>query len=215
LIFDLDGTLLNTLPALASTHNTMLKSLGFPTHQEGDYRYFIGNGAQKCVERCLPPNSRSKQQIIEGVRIQQALYETNWQQDTVPYSGILDFLSSCTERHIPLAILSNKDDHFTQMIVSASFPDNLFKLALGHREGIPHKPDPTGALMIAEQLSLAPEQLALIGDSAMDMETALACNMLPVGVSWGFRTTTELAESGAAIIVDMPAELNGLIQEHK
>ncbi len=207
IIFDLDGTLLDTLPALAETHNRMLAQFGFPGHPVEAYKQFVGNGARKCVERCLPAAERSAEVISQGVSVQQGFYQDAWQAGSSPYPGIVKLLGELAVQKIPLAVLSNKDDHFTRQIISHFFGDALFQQVLGHSSKVPHKPDPAGALLIAEALRLDPRAMAIVGDSAMDMETAVACNMQAVGVSWGFRTRQELLSAGAALILDDPLSL--------
>ena len=217
-IFDLDGTLLNTLRTLAQTYNSALASLGYSAHPEDAYRMFVGDGARKCVERCLgidnPVNdnnssqdARLLEQINHVLEMQRSLYEQSWQAGTHPYPGISETLDILSARGFKLGVLSNKDNSFTQKLVRHYFGEDLFDVIQGHEKDIPLKPHPEGAIKVASDLGLNTSEIAFIGDSKMDIQTALACNMVAIGVSWGFRNTDELSEAGSHIIIDSPLEL--------
>jgi phosphoglycolate phosphatase len=206
-IFDLDGTLLDTLASLANCYNRVLTQLGFATHATDAYRYFIGDGARRCVERCLPASARTSAVIDQALALQQQDYADTWQRDAQPYPGISALLQQLAHGPRPLAVLSNKDQAFTQLCVSHFFPDIEFQQVVGFSAGVPHKPDPTGALKIAEALGIPCQRLALIGDTAMDMETASTCQMQAVGVLWGFRERDELLSAGATTLLATPADL--------
>ena len=206
-IFDLDGTLLDTLADLADCYNRVLKHHGFPTHDKQAYKYFIGDGGRKTVERALPESARNEQTIDACVEMQTEDYAANWHNRTREYPGITDMLTNLSQRNIQLAVLSNKNHSFTQLLVDHFFPGTEFRLVQGFMPGIPHKPDPTGALKIAETLALPCQKIALVGDSEMDMLTACAVKMEPVGVRWGFRTEQELLAAGATRLIASPIEL--------
>ena len=212
-IFDLDGTLLDTLTSLANCYNRVLTQLGFATHATDAYRYFIGDGARRCVERCLPANARSDAVIDQALALQQQDYANSWQQDAQPYPGISAMLQQLARDPRPLAVLSNKDQAFTQLCVSHFFPNIEFQHVVGFSASVPHKPDPTGARQIARALGIPCQRLALIGDTAMDMATASTCEMQAVGVLWGFRDRQELLNAGATSLLATPADLLLLVQE--
>jgi phosphoglycolate phosphatase len=207
LIFDLDGTLLNTLTSLANCYNRTLSAMGLPTHSVEDYRYFIGDGARQCVRRCLPEHDRTEQTIAETLHRQQMDYQTNWRKDVERYPGITELLLQLSSRNFPMGVLSNKDHAFTQQCVTYFFPEIRFNKVLGFSSEIPHKPDPTGALVIARHLNLKPDEIALVGDTSIDIKTAMACGMTGIGALWGFRDEAELVDAGATCVITHPDQL--------
>lgn len=211
-IFDLDGTLLNTLRSLANSFNRALSELGFPTHPVQDYRYFIGDGQRKCIERILPRHACTEDNISRMMRTQEADYTLSWQEDAAPYDGILPLLEELHAAGLPLAVLSNKNHPFTVQCVEHFFPNIRFDRVMGFSEAIPHKPDPTGALAVAEGFGLEPAEIAFVGDTRTDMTTAVASGMVGVGVLWGFREQRELNEAGARHIIGYPPELIAVTQ---
>jgi phosphoglycolate phosphatase len=206
-IFDLDGTLLNTLESLANCYNRVLKLLGHPPHPVDAYRYFIGDGAHRCIERCLPSHARTDQQIGEALTLQQADYQASWQQDVQPYPGVVDMLEHLSQRGLPLTVLSNKDHEFTLACVEYFFPTITFHQVVGFSNSVPHKPDPTGAQHIAQTLEVPAASIVFVGDTAMDMQTAVTCGMTAVGVLWGFRDAEELLKAGAHHLIRHPHNL--------
>jgi phosphoglycolate phosphatase len=206
-IFDLDGTLLNTLDDLADSCNRQLGRYGYSAHPVDAYRYFVGNGARKIVERALPPSDEAQARADEFLRDFVADYSAHCFEKTRPYEGILELLENLHERGLPMAVLSNKPDAETRKVVSRYFGDDLFEHSYGQREGIPHKPDPAGVIPILSGLGLKPEETAFVGDTWIDMRTAAASGCVPVGVLWGFRDRAELEENGARLLAATPAEL--------
>lgn len=213
IIFDLDGTLLDTLEDIGDSMNTVLISQGHPPHSTGAYKYFIGNGAAKLVERALPEKNRNKDTINQCLEKFKREYSLNWNVKTKPYNGIVEMLAAVASHGIRTAILSNKPHEFVGKCVNEFLPDFTFDVSLGQREDIPPKPDPGGAYEIAETLHLPVSEFLYLGDTSVDMETAVAAKMYPVGVSWGFRPIEELNNSGAKKIVNHPAEIIGLLQD--
>jgi phosphoglycolate phosphatase len=211
-IFDLDGTLLNTLADLAAAHNRALTELGLPCHPTDAYRQFIGNGARVCVERTLPHEYRTSDIIDAGLAIQQREYSRTWHEQTRPYEGIDELLDKLQLRGINLAVLSNKDHIFTQQCVTFFFPNIAFDRIQGFTGQVPHKPHPGGALMVADDLECIPREILFLGDSEVDIATARAADMYPVGALWGFRSEQELVMSGAADTVHHPSEVMRLFQ---
>lgn len=206
-IFDLDGTLLDTLEDLADSANAALASFGYPVHPLEAYRYFVGEGLTRLVERILPPENCSIPQVQACMQQFEQIYRTNWDAKSHPYSGIDAMLQELRRQELRLAVLSNKPDAFTRICVQRWFPDGLFDFVCGQREGVPRKPDPAGALELAERMGLKPCHILYVGDTATDMQTGTSAGMTTTGVLWGFRTRQELEENGAAMIVAHPQEI--------
>ena len=206
-VFDLDGTLLDTLETLAAAHNQALAEHGYPPQPESAYRYFIGNGARKCAERSLPETARDDATIDAVTASFKRIYDEAWRDGTEPYAGIPELVSRLREHGYALAVLSNKDHPFTQKIIQHFFDEGSFDAVQGHSEDVPHKPSPVGLHHIAESLGLPVSALTLVGDTRVDMETAVAAGIDGVGVTWGFREADELNQAGAACLIDSPAAL--------
>jgi phosphoglycolate phosphatase len=206
-IFDLDGTLLDTLEDIGNSANSALGRHGFPTHALDAYRYFVGDGVTMLMSRALPADSRNNDLIADCVRAFRENYDRTWNVSTRPYEGAPELLDALTARNVKMAILSNKPDDFTKRCVHEFLADWTFEVILGLRQGGPQKPDPTGALKIAEDLGIKPAQILYLGDSAVDMKTALNAGMFPVGALWGFRPLDELLENGARATIERPMEL--------
>jgi phosphoglycolate phosphatase len=216
IIFDLDGTLLDTLEDIADSANSVLANYGFPTHNLDSYRYFVGNGLVKLMISALP-NEKRDRAINDGtieacVEAFGEAYARRWNAKTRPYKGVPEMLDALTARRLKLAVLSNKPDHFTKKCVSELLSPWTFDIVLGQRNGIPRKPDPAGAQEIVEYLKIAPAHMLYLGDTAIDMQTAVAAGILPVGVLWGFRPRHELEDSGAQVLLERPQEILNLVR---
>ncbi len=209
-IFDLDGTLLDTLTSLADSYNRILETFGYPTHHEDAYRYFIGDGLRACVERCLPAEVQTQRLIQDFMTAQQQDYEQTW-HTARPYPGISELIDSLAATTTPLAVLSNKNHAFTQKCIDHFFPGR-FDVVQGYTGEFPHKPDPAVAFAVCKRLGHAPGDVVFVGDTATDIRTAVACGNKSVGVLWGFRDADELTAAGADRLIETPAEL---IEEHK
>ena len=211
-LFDLDGTLLDTLSDIASAANAALALEALPTHPDAAYRQFIGDGVDMLFRRAFPPDQDPDAARIDRcVHHFHATYATSWNVASEPYPGITDLLDALTNLGLPLAILSNKPDEFTKLCAAHYLGDWSWRAILGQREGVPRKPDPTAALTIADHLGVAPADFVYVGDSSVDMRTAHAAGMLAVGVSWGFRSVEELQATGAQAILNHPLELLPLL----
>lgn len=210
-LFDLDGTLLDTLEDIANSANSALLRYGLPTHSVDAYRYFIGDGVTMLISRALPDESRDSDIIAKCVKGFRQDYSRNWNVKTRPYEGVPELLDALAAKHIKMAILSNKPDDFTKQCVSELLPNHNFEMILGQRDAIPIKPDPVGALQIADSLGITPSRFLYLGDSAIDMKTAVRAGMFPVGALWGFRPLEELQEHGAQAVIDHPMDLLGLL----
>lgn len=206
LIFDLDGTLVDSLQGIAASLNLALAASELPTHPLDRVRGFIGNGARILIQRAAPADA--DENLLNT--LEQAFkcdYDLTWPAGTLAYDGIIDLLESLQADGHPLAVLSNKPHPFTVAMVTRMFPTIRFACVLGQRPGIPHKPDPGGALEIARVLGLEPENCVIIGDSIMDIETAHNAGMKSIAVTWGFHDRERLLAAGADQLVDSPGLL--------
>jgi phosphoglycolate phosphatase len=211
-MFDADGTLLDTIQDLADSMNETLGHFGFPTHETERYKYFVGDGMENLVKRAVPASVRSDPGTVAGcLQMMRDIYDLNWNNKTRPYPGIPDMLDALSERGITLVILSNKPDQFMQKIIGEMLPAWRFAVVMGERPPIPRKPDPSSALEICSRLSLQPEDFLYLGDTATDMLTANAAGMYAVGALWGFRTEEELLAAGARRVIRRPIELLDLL----
>ena len=206
-LFDLDGTLLNTLQDVAHAVNHGLANLGFPQHRTATYRGLIGEGRDVLALRALPKNHRDNDTVQKLFSRINDEYAICWANNTRPYPGIPELLDALTADGIKMAVLSNKADDLTKMSASKMLTRWNFALVAGSRPPLPNKPDPTAALQIAKQLDISPSQFLYLGDSGIDMETANGAGMYPVGALWGFRSADELLAAGAKALIKHPVEL--------
>jgi phosphoglycolate phosphatase len=210
-LFDLDGTLLDTLQDLTCVVNTSLGCLGFPTHTLEVFKYFVGDGREEMIRRSLPEDRRDPATMQKTVELVNREYNQHCADHTRPYPGIPELLDTLTQRGYTIAILSNKPDDFTKAMVSQLLPSWHFAAVAGASPALPIKPHPAGALKIARDLGLLPSDFLYLGDSDIDMKTALAAGMYPVGVTWGFRTAGEIQAAGAKVLINHPLELLPLL----
>jgi len=206
-IFDLDGTLLDTIGDLTDSMNLALGRFGFKGHDQETYKYFVGDGIEALVQRALPPDSRQPEMVDRCVAVMREEYALRWDQKTRPYPGIPELLDSLSQEGWPISILSNKPDDSTRLVVAKLLPRWSFQVIFGSRPSVPKKPDPTAALEIAGLMNLSPDQFIYLGDTGTDMKTALSAGMFPVGVLWGFRTAKELLDQGAKVLIENPLDL--------
>ena len=211
-LFDLDGTLLDTLVDLATAANRALAALELPVHPVDSYRYFVGDGLHVLMERILPPGQVSVARTTELTKIFQQEYARNWNDQTKPYPGVPAMLDALSGLGMPMSILSNKPEDFTRLCVEQLLPRWTFSPLYGQRPGVPKKPDPAAAHAIARFLQLPPATVLYVGDTAVDMQTAKAAGMDAVGVLWGFRTPDELKQAGARYLIAQPDELMQIIR---
>ncbi len=210
-IFDLDGTLLDTVGDLAAACNHILAEAGYPQHPEEAYRRFVGNGIGKLIERAVPENARTPRHLEELRASFVDRYTANIDRRTRPYDGIPELLAGLRLRGVKLAVASNKFQEGTAALVERFFPEIPFVAVLGQRKGFPAKPDPAVVNEIMEAAGAAREQTLYIGDSDVDMITARNAGVGSVGVVWGFRGEKELAASGAGHIAYIPGDIIALI----
>lgn len=211
-IFDLDGTLLNTIADLAHSTNYALNQLGYPTHEVEQYNFMVGNGINKLFERALPEGEKTVENVLRVRKIFIPYYDLHNADDSCPYPGITELLSELQSLGILLAIASNKYQTATQKLVAHYFPQINFIAVFGQREGINVKPDPAIVRDILKIANIEKENVLYVGDSGVDMQTAANAEITACGVTWGFRPRTELEKYKPQHIVDTAKEIKKLIQ---
>jgi len=215
-IFDLDGTLINTISDLATSTNVALQACGFPTHQLEEYPFFVGNGVNKLFERALPEGEKTPENKLRIRTIFLNHYNLHDTDLSKPYPGIVELLTLLQNEGFILAVASNKYQEATSKIIKKLLPQIEFKAILGQRENIPIKPDPRIIYDLLALTNCTAEEAFFVGDSGVDMETALKAQIKACGVTWGFRPRAELATFNPAYLVDEPAEVyESLCKENK
>jgi phosphoglycolate phosphatase len=212
IIFDLDGTLANTLDDIAGSMNRVLKAHRYAERPVNDYKLLVGRGLDNLVRTALPEHARVPEIVDQCLHEMIADYDQNCLVKTHLYDGILEVLHQFQRSGIPMAVFSNKAEPLTLKIVKALLADIDFVSVTGARPDLPKKPDPTGALRISEKMGIPPGKIIYTGDSDVDMITAKRAGMLSVGVSWGFRSVEELKNNGADLIIRSSFELTGLLK---
>ncbi len=210
-VFDLDGTLLDTYEDIADSLNAALAELGRPALPSDLVKYYIGGGVEALIGRALGPDATPETSATCTARFREE-YSRRWACKTHPFHGVQQLLDALAERRVRMAVLSNKPDRATRDCVARFFPAERFEVVAGAQPGIPRKPDPTGARLVAQQLHARPDEILYLGDTAADMQTAVAAGMYPVGVTWGYRPSEELQAHGAAKLIDQPQDLLGLLE---
>lgn len=210
-LFDMDGTLLDTLRDIGETVNSGLSQFGFLKHEIDEYRYFVGDGESMLASRALPPSHRDPETVSKLLSFFHENYALRWADNTGPFPGITELLDFLVEKGIRMAILSNKRQKFVEDMASRLLSRWSFEVALGADPSIPTKPDPAGALRIAERMTLKAADFLYLGDSGVDMKTAAAAGMYPVGALWGYRDKDELVSSGAEALIEEPSMLRALL----
>ncbi len=203
-LFDLDGTLTNTLEDIAFAMNRALRLHGLPEHPVAAYRYMVGDGARVLARRAVGERADMAETMF---REYQAYYQEHNLDRTQPYEGIVQLLESLQQKGVKLCVFSNKPHGDTCRVVEHFFPQIRFAVVRGQIEGVPVKPDPAGALAVAEAIGVAPEDFLYLGDTNVDMRCARNAGMHPIGVTWGFREAEELLEAGAEQLLHHPMEL--------
>ena len=211
-IFDLDGTLLNTIADLAAATNYALKQYGLPTHNEEEYKFFVGNGINKLFERALPEDKRNDEYVMKIRSEFVPYYDAHNSDLSKPYPGMNSLLADLQKKNIQIAVASNKYQAAAVKLVRQYFPDINFCEILGQRDGVPSKPDPT-INEISEHAGICKEEIVYVGDSCVDMETGKNAGVKTVGVSWGFRPRTELEAYKPDFIANDAKELKGFLLE--
>ena len=210
-LFDLDGTLIDTLNDIGDAVNRVLAKKRYPTHAISNYRNFVGDGSRILIERALPKKYR-KEKIIDACLNEYIEdYAHNYNVKSKLYFAIPNLLDRLKAKGLKLGILSNKQDAITKQCVKTFLSKWDFDVVFGQRDSVPRKPDPQGALEAAKRLSIPPSHFLYLGDTAIDMKTAVSAGMFPVGVLWGFRPLKELKDNGARAVIEKPMELLDLI----
>jgi phosphoglycolate phosphatase len=214
LFFDLDGTLVDTMPDIASAIETALKKNGFPCHPKEVYPSFVGSGLREAGRRALPLDKRDESSLVELMyRDILDAYRAAPVVDTRAYSGISELLTSLKSLKIDLAVVTNKDLVIARDVIDRCLPAHLFSAVAGVDSGTPPKPDPSGSLRILKQLRLRPEEVILIGDSDVDAATAETAGFGFIAVSWGYRTKEQLRSAGAKRFADSPEDILKTMEE--
>ena len=199
-IFDLDGTLINSLPGITASLNRVLDNNGLSTHKESIVLGFIGDGIVKLIERAIPADS-SQNQLDRLVSEMKSDYSKNWQQGSTPNPHVIETLKELIARDISVAVFSNKPDIYCKEITDTIFPDITFTKVLGQRDHIPVKPDPAGAYDVAKALDIKPQNIAFLGDSTIDLITAKNAGMLSIAASWGYHDLPRLEKENPDHII--------------
>ena len=211
-LFDLDGTLINSIDDLADSTNYALQQCGLPLHTVDEYKYFVGNSVDPLIRRALPEEEKENQELFDRVKkIYLSYYAAHSKDKTRPYPGISDLLSRCNKAGVLVAVVSNKPDDITADVVRYYFPQIHFAATMGPKEGIPKKPDPAGVREVLRITGIALEDALYVGDTWVDMQTAENSGVQSCGVLWGFRTRQELVENHADFIAANAAELAEII----
>lgn len=214
IVFDLDGTLLNSLEDLADSANHVLEQHGFPTHPVDAYRYFVGDGVRKLIERILPQEERTEARIEQCRQEFVAYYKVHMEDKTSVYEGITELLVELKNRGLKIAVATNKVHIAVKPLMEKYFPEIRFDSMIGQREGVPVKPAPQIMFDILRETGCEPSEALHVGDTATDMQLAHNAGVTPVGVLWGYRPLKELQEAGAKFIIEKPEELLGLVHEY-
>jgi len=211
ILFDLDGTLIDTIDDIGNAVNRVLLNRGYPTHTISTYRRFIGDGSRMLLTRSLPKKALDEQLLDICLKEFVEDYSHNFNVKTKCYNGIPDLLDELKRIGLKLAVLSNKPDAITKSCAKSLLSNWKFDMVCGQRDSVPRKPDPRGALEVAKKLSIPPTHFLYLGDTGVDMKTAVSAKMFPVGALWGFRTLKELEENGARAVIDAPIKLLDLL----
>jgi phosphoglycolate phosphatase len=210
-IFDLDGTLLDTLDDLADSMNCVMDKFGYPQHPRDAYKFFVGDGMEMLSRRSLPEEKRDQASVARCWAAMREEYGRRWADKTKPYAGIPELLTELSRKKVSIGIYTNKPHDFALKVVETLLPHWRFVGVIGQRPGGPKKPDPAGALEIARLVGVSSDDCLYVGDSNTDMHTATAAGMFAIGVLWGFRGRDELRESGANALIGCPEELLGYL----
>ena len=213
-IFDLDGTLLDTIEDITSALNTVMSRHGFKQFSIEEAKKMVGDGMRELMVRAKPELTGQPELIDALVNEFRQEYASVWREHSRPYPGIPELLTELNEKGLKLAVLSNKAHPFTEIMVKELLPVP-FQAVHGSQPGIPLKPDPAPARLVLQELNLRPDEVLYVGDTAVDMKTALAAGLIPVGVLWGFREARELLDNGARALLLKPADLLPLVFDEK
>ncbi len=207
IIFDLDGTLLDTIEDIADSMNNVIKRFGYRPQGIEDYKIYVGDGVENLVKRVTKRADIGRLESLEIIKQFKKEYNKRWNLKTKPYVNIMKILQLLKEKDVKMAVLSNKPDYFTKIMVKYYFPHIKFRKVVGEKRGYPIKPDPFFAIQIAKDLNISPDFFVYLGDTGTDMQTAIQAGMFPVGALWGFRDKDELLAGGAKLLISDPIEV--------
>lgn len=207
-VFDLDGTLTDTIASIKISADKAVGKYGFGPFSEDQYKYFVGDGAATLIERCLEAGGDKEQKYFEGAfQEYQKVFEEYCMYKVEPYAGIRELLAALQQKQVKLTVLSNKPHARTVEVIHTIFGENCFDVVRGQMDGVPKKPSPEGVFKILEELSLNPEDILYLGDTGTDMKTGKSSGAFTIGALWGFRQKEELIENGADAIIENPLQL--------
>ncbi|MBR2151693.1 MAG: HAD-IA family hydrolase [Clostridia bacterium] len=212
IVFDLDGTLLNTLDDLANGVNYTLEKFGYPTHEIEKYKIFVGNGMKNLINRAVPEEIKNTEIEKDILAAFMEYYSAHSTDLTCPYDGVEDMIDALKDRGIKIGMVTNKA-HNAAIDIMEKYFSGKFDYVLGQSEKFPLKPNPASAIFVCETLGCTPENSIFVGDSGVDMKTGADGGFLPVGVLWGFRDKDELISNGAKAVISHPAELLKIVDE--
>jgi len=210
-MFDLDGTLLDTLEDLADSVNAVLAARGHPEHPNDAYRFFVGDGMRNLIRRALPNEAADEETVEAAVVEMRAVYAKRWNVKSRPYDGVPEMIAALSERGLRLCVLSNKPDGFTKLCVDSLLDPEPFEIVRGAMPDVPRKPEPAAAIAIAAEMGIERDRFLYLGDTNTDMKTANGAGMVPVGAAWGFRPESELVQYGARFVIHHPREMLDLL----
>ena len=213
LIFDLDGTLADTLGAIAEAVNMTLEKFNYPRKNEDEVRYAIGDGARMLVKRLMPaPDSMNDDKVSDVLKCYNGMYAQTYLHTTEMYDGVEDTVWELYSRGMKIAVFSNKQDAYVKGVVEQVFPEGTILVARGQTDNVPVKPDPAGVSIVLGELGVAADECVFVGDSGIDLKTAENSGMDFIGVSWGFWGRERMADAGAEVIIDRPDEILNIIK---
>jgi len=210
-IFDLDGTLVHSLPGIAASLNRVLEKSGMPTHPESAVRGFIGDGMRVLIQRGVN-RAVSEDELNDMEQLLKQDYADTWKEGTAPYAGTVEALDALKNQGMGIAVFSNKPHIYCKEITDALFPSITFSAVIGQRDGIPAKPDPAGAIDIAKELNIPTAEIAFLGDSTIDLITAKNADMIPVAATWGYHDRPALSAENPSFSIDHISELLPIIK---
>ena len=211
-LFDLDGTLVNSLCDLAFAVNEGLKKYGFPERETSEFERFVGNGISKTIERALPHGFKTDENLKKVKEVFSCVYKQHFDDKTYAYNGVPQAVKDLKSKGFKLAVVTNKSQKMAELVVTKFYGDS-FDCIIGKRDGIPSKPDPQSALTAINELGVKPFECVFVGDSEVDIMTGLNSGAVPIGVLWGFRKREELEAKGAKYIINTPKEIENVIGE--
>ncbi len=206
-LFDLDGTLVDSITDLADSVNSALLRFNLPKREYAEFNAFVGNGIAKMVERAMPEDKSLFDDVLKTFY---EIYAQHCADNTVAYGGMPQLVRTLSEKGIKKAVITNKTQEMAEKVVKSAY-GGAFDIIFGKREGFPLKPEPDSAFAVMKELSVKPEECIFLGDSGVDIKTGINCGAVPVGVLWGYRTREEILKSGAGYVINKPCELLEII----